>query len=343
MLVERARLKMRLRDWAGALEDFDRARQLPGGKLLAAAPRTECLHQLGRHAEATRQWRELLADAGENSDDLGRAQLLNGFAYACAVGNLDLDEALVAVDEAIALSVQETALLDPEGVYFAARADIERELGRMSAALASYVRAGKSAAEVLRRETLRYEALKNSDDSLAGSADEYARRVATLRPHLAGILRERAELYEELEKPAEAKRDRETLDSLSQDGNLSVAVPLTWAAATQALSSNAAILDTRGWVHYHRDQLEEALQDTDHAVECAEWHLKATDWMEQVNRHSTIDLRRQAEARHELSRGVAVIRYHRMLVLEKMDRMKRAADDRARIEQLGFEPNDDLF
>jgi tetratricopeptide (TPR) repeat protein len=213
----------------------------------------------------------------------------------------------------------------------------------MPAALASYVRAGKSAAEALQRETLRYEALENSADTLGGSADEYARRVAVLRPHLAGILRERADLYEKLEKPQEAQRDRETLDSLSQDGNLSVAVPLTWTAATQALSSNAAILDTRGWVYYHRDQLEKALQDTDHAVESAEWHLKAADWMQQVNRHSTVDLRRQAEARYELSRGVAVIRYHRMLVLEKMDRMKRAAEDRARIEQLGFEPNDDLF
>jgi tetratricopeptide (TPR) repeat protein len=310
---------------------------------MSAAIRTECLHQLGKHTGAIQQWRQLLETSQDGLDDLDRAQFLNGFAYACAVGNLDLQEALDAANEAVQLSVNEAAVLDPEGVYYAARADVEENLGRMSAALRSYQLAGKSAAAVLQRERLRFEALKNSGSETDERAEEYRRRVESLRPHLAGILTARASLYEELDKPTEAKQDRELLDSLSKDGNRSVAIPLTWTAAMLAISNNAAILDTRGLIYYHLGDLEKALQDTENAVVSAEWQLKGLDWMAGINRNAAIDLRLQEEARRERAKSVAVIRYHRMLVLEKLGRTKRAAEDRARVEQLGHEPNDQLF
>ena len=86
-----------------------------------------------------------------------------------------------------------------------------------------------------------------------------------------------------------------------------------------------------------------ASQDTENAVKSAEWQLKGLDWMDGNNRNYAIDLRRQEEARRARAKSVAVIRYHRLLVLEKLGKTKRAAEDRARIEQLGHEPNDQLF
>jgi tetratricopeptide (TPR) repeat protein len=343
LLIQRAQLKSQLGDWKGALADCDAARKLPGGDLLSAAIRTECLHRMGEHAKAIQQWRELLETSPDGLHELDRAQLLNGLAYACAVGNLDLQEALDVANEAVQLSVNEAAVLDPEGVYYAARADMEQSLGRMSAALKSYQLAGKSAAAALQREQLRYEALQNSGSETDERAEEYRRRFESLQPHLAGILAARADLYEELDKPNEAKRDREMLDSLSKDGNRSLAIPLTWTAAMLAISNSAAILDTRGLIYYHMGDLEKALQDTENAVKSAEWQLKAFDWMDENNRNYAIDLRRQEEARRERAKSVAVIRYHRLLVLEKLGKTKRAAEDRARIEQLGHEPDDQLF
>lgn len=339
LLVRRAELKLQRGGWQSALEDCDRAAELSGGARLAVATRTECLHNLGRNSEAVQQWRDLLTELSDEIEDLDRAQLLNGFAYACAVGNLDLDEAIVAVDEAIQLSVNEAALLDPEGVLYAGRAMVENELGRLSEALISYQRAGKSASAALEREKMRFDALKTSGKA----AEEYARRVAVLRPHLAGILTMRAELLAKLKKPNEAKRDRERLDSLSIDGNLSVALPLDLSQAMLVVANNAAILDTRGLLYYHLGDLEEALQDTENAVVSADWQMKAFEWFSGISRSFTVDLRLQEEQKRLRARSVAVIHYHRMLVLERLGKTDRAAKDRARIVQLGYDPSEELF
>ncbi len=120
LFVQRARLKSDSGDWPGALQDCDRAAELPGGAALAAMTRTECLQNLGRHAEAIQLWRDLLAETSDASEP-ERALLLNGFAYACAVGNTDLFEALKAVGEATDLSVNEAAMLDPPGFLYFAR------------------------------------------------------------------------------------------------------------------------------------------------------------------------------------------------------------------------------
>jgi tetratricopeptide (TPR) repeat protein len=339
LLVRRAELKSQRGNWQGALEDCDRARQLSGGARLAVATRTECLHSLGRDSEAVQQWRDLLAELRDELGDLDRAQLLNGFAYACAVGNLGLDEAVLAADEAIQLSVNEAALLDPEGVLYAGRAMVEVELGRLSEALISYQRAGNSASAAFEREKMRFDALSTS----GAAAEEYARRVAALRPHLAGILTVRAELLEKLKKPNEAKLDRERLDSLAIDGNLSVALPVGLSEAMLVVANNAAILDTRGLLYYHVGDLERALQDTENAVVSAEWQMKAFEWFSGISRSFTVDLRLQEEQKRLRARSVAVICYHRMLVLEKLGKTDLAAKDRARIVQLGYEPSEELF
>ena len=56
-----------------------------------------------------------------------------------------------------------------------------------------------------------------------------------------------------------------------------------------------------------------------------------------------IDLRVIRRERKQFDESVAVIRYHRMLVLENLGRSDDAERDRQRVIELGFEPNDELF
>ncbi|MCH7727025.1 MAG: hypothetical protein IH991_11155 [Planctomycetes bacterium] len=112
----------------------------------------------------------------------------------------------------------------------------------------------------------------------------------------------------------------------------------------QGVQLRAAVLDTRGYAYFVRgdsDELSLARRDLDIAVIAAEalyhFHKSARQ------QHMSIDLR-EYDRRIASERGqVAIIRYHRALVLDAQFQTNRADEDRQRIRQLGFEPGPDLF
>jgi tetratricopeptide (TPR) repeat protein len=108
--------------------------------------------------------------------------------------------------------------------------------------------------------------------------------------------------------------------------------------ALPLVAPNAAMLDTRGFIHLLRGDLKKAQGDLDLAVAMVEEQLKdaqsATDY---------IDRRRYELALHQEQEGAAVIRYHRALLNEKLGRTEQAKADGLRVRELGFEPGPDLF
>ena len=56
-----------------------------------------------------------------------------------------------------------------------------------------------------------------------------------------------------------------------------------------------------------------------------------------------IDIRELTLAKQVIAEHVAVILFHRALVLQELNKAKLAAKDLARVKELGFEPGDDLF
>jgi tetratricopeptide (TPR) repeat protein len=85
-----------------------------------------------------------------------------------------------------------------------------------------------------------------------------------------------------------------------------------------------AYLDTRGYIFYRLGKHEQALADLEKSVELME--------------------KSYGQSNHpEAKKALAVIVYHRSLVLEALEKSAEAERDRARVKELGFEPNERLF
>jgi tetratricopeptide (TPR) repeat protein len=108
--------------------------------------------------------------------------------------------------------------------------------------------------------------------------------------------------------------------------------------ALRLVGNNGAMLDTRGFIHLLRGDLEKAKFDLDLAVALVEQQLGKAQKADEY-----IDRREYLLALHQEQEGVAVIRYHRALVYDKLGQPDQANADRQRVRDLGFEPNDDLF
>ena len=85
-----------------------------------------------------------------------------------------------------------------------------------------------------------------------------------------------------------------------------------------------------------------ALGDLDRAVELSEQnHTLYSETL--AKRPPVLDLREFKLTIARQAENVAVIRYHRSLVYDKLGESAKAEEDRRRVRELGFEPNEDLF
>lgn len=99
------------------------------------------------------------------------------------------------------------------------------------------------------------------------------------------------------------------------------------ASAEKAVAyeaSNPAYLDTRAYVLYALKRHEQALPDAN----------RATELMEEIYHQQSSE---------ELRKSLAVIVYHRSLILEALGKSAEAERDRDRVRELGFEPDQRLF
>ncbi len=201
----------------------------------------------------------------------------------------------------------------------------EREAGNYSAALEACERAeqalGPSARVYLERSQV-YHHLGRWDDSLADwkKLSEEVDGASSNPVVLNGLAYARALANKEL---AEGLADIER--------------------AIERQGPNAAMLDTRGYLHYRLGDFAAARKDVDQAVELQEKELAtASDEASQVDR-AAADARFVKRIQQERHRSLAVLRYHRLLVLEKQGETEAAEQERAKIKELGFEANEQLF
>jgi tetratricopeptide (TPR) repeat protein len=102
--------------------------------------------------------------------------------------------------------------------------------------------------------------------------------------------------------------------------------------------ANAAMLDTRGYIHFRRGDFEIARKDLDPAVKAMEGEV-----MEKEQERDYIDRREFERESKELRKSLAVIRYHRALVLDGLGKVQEAESDRRRVRELGYTPAPSLF
>ncbi|MFM7071323.1 MAG: hypothetical protein ACKO38_05950 [Planctomycetota bacterium] len=122
-----------------ALEWCGKARERGGVEVAIILEETENLWSLKRWNDALAQWKRLsqLASesAGESASVVPRAVLLNSLAYARALANTELTEALRDIDEAIELAGRDSAFLDTRGYILYRRGEGDAARRDLDAAL----------------------------------------------------------------------------------------------------------------------------------------------------------------------------------------------------------------
>ncbi|HPM81788.1 MAG TPA: hypothetical protein PLF81_13865, partial [Candidatus Anammoximicrobium sp.] len=198
------------------------------------------------------------------------------------------------------------------------------------------------------------------DELFQKALEDYDRALALEPDHLSALI-QRCEVFQHLGRHAEAIRDWKKLMDRHQsapaeqravflnglayaqslDNGKSPELDKALENITQALNlvgQNAAMLDTRGYIHYRRGNLAAAIVDLNLAVQRMEQEHKE---MQQTRQY--VD-RREFERELQKSRkSLAVIRYHRAVVFDALGKPTEADADRQRVRELGFAPGPSLF
>ena len=198
------------------------------------------------------------------------------------------------------------------------------------------------------------------DEQFQKALEDYDRALAVEPDHLWALI-QRSEVLQHLGRHAEAIQDWKKLVERHQSASAEQrAVFLNGLAYAQSLDNakkpeldkaleniiqalnlagqDPAMLDTRGYVHYRRGNLEAAQADLNLAVTGMETQNKE---LEQTRQYT--DRREFAQQLKKSRKSLAVIRYHRALVYDALGKPKEAEADRRRVRELGFVPGPSLF
>ena len=195
----------------------------------------------------------------------------------------------------------------------------------------------------------------------AGLAD--ANRAVALAPNGSEAYFVRSQLFQRLGRHTEAIADWNTVVRLAEtEGGFAAAVGLNGRAYARAVGGiqlkealadveqalrqagdNAAMLDTRGFIRYLQGDDATARADLEKAVRMVEGEHEALMRLAEDGRTRSSDPREFELQLHEHAENVAVIRYHRALIYDQLGEKAKAEEDRRRVRELGFEPNERLF
>ena len=138
---------------------------------------------------------------------------------------------------------------------------------------------------------------------------------------MLGILNQRAELLDGMDRAEDAELDRQRIDQLAPKGGSSTGSPLGLDQAIELVTLTASLLDTRGYLNFLMDDSSSAQRDLEQAVNAIEWAGRAFQWRIDTDKHFVIDIRPMFLEQKSLDQSIAVIRYHQMLVHEALEKM----------------------
>lgn len=231
------------------------------------------------------------------------------------------------------------------GRWYLAAAQVEREAGREQLA-DQYMSRAQDWAPDLPVILLTRAAWRREDGQYQAALDDLKQLRESL-PDEPVVLVEHAQALQHLGRHDEAIADWKVLDRMSLTGGVpsreQALNGLAYARAVGKLELDEAlkgveealkivprdpmILDTRGFILYHQGKYDAALTDMNEAVRGVEVLYKLPPASRRID-----------------AQGVAVVRYHRALVFEKLGRFAAAKADRARAKLLiGREPDETLF
>ncbi len=200
--VCRADWRLEDREFLKASEDYSVAIERDPAHAGALIGRSQAYQYLGRHQDAIQDWKRLL-ELGRAAPGRQRAVLLNGLAYAQALGNVELKEALENILQAINLAGENSAMLDTRGYIHYCAGKYQLAQPDLDLAVAG-----------MEREVKMMETTRDYVDQR-----EFERQLRETRKSLAVIRYHRALLLEKLGKPKEAESDLRRVRELGYEPN----------------------------------------------------------------------------------------------------------------------------
>jgi tetratricopeptide (TPR) repeat protein len=134
LLEKRAEWNVELKNYPAALNDCDQIVKLrpddPGGYMW----RSQVFQYLGEHEKAVEDWKRIMdLDIAQTTE--GRGFALNGLAYARALANIEIDEGLKDIDDAMRRVGERYEMLDTRGYLLYRAGDYQRALDDLNRAV----------------------------------------------------------------------------------------------------------------------------------------------------------------------------------------------------------------
>src|SRR5262245_9359426 len=134
LVLQRAEWEIDDGDKEGALADIDKCLEKAGNELEWMQVHSLFLQNSGEFKRAVEDWKKI-EKFSKRSGSPPRASALNGLAYAQALANVELNEALANINQALELAANEPALLDTRGFVLYRRGEHDEALKEMDRAV----------------------------------------------------------------------------------------------------------------------------------------------------------------------------------------------------------------
>ena len=313
--------------------------------------KANCLSFLGRPVEALKTIKQIpeLEMPGKNTENL------NTLAYFRALAGTELRMAREDIDEAIELFRLDSWWLDKVPMelrdqLLVETAMVANRIGRGELVLdALSSRIGGVELKLLQSQRVVSEkiyrdmqtqwppAKKNDEGLYLRQIDLYSQKQ-----HIAVLLTVRGLIYQKLGELELCDADRVAVRHLDHETNRILKyMPRDWSML-QSLSIGARYLDTRAMVTAARKDgdLSDAIADLDAAILAIDvWNLTSDSQLQNtLEAPRGLDFDTAGQKRLE-----AVLLKHRADICERAGQRKKAASDRKRIAELGFDDKDVLF
>jgi tetratricopeptide (TPR) repeat protein len=144
LLIQRAEWRVEDKQVEAGIQDADLALKLAGEDRDWLEIHSSFLQNAGRHELAVEDWKKINV-ISQRTGKPARESALNGLAYAQALAQLDLDQALMNVEQALELTPDHPMILDTRGYILYLKQDFE-------AALADFMKSIATLEKIVPRE-----------------------------------------------------------------------------------------------------------------------------------------------------------------------------------------------
>lgn len=347
----RAGYKLENNDYVGCVEDCDTVIELTqkGPIAIAVAAhglRSQAYLDAGEHEKAIEDQKIIGELLKKDSRLKKRSTYLNDLAYFRALGSSELKEAAKDATKAVELLGDEEQLTP--AILQTSLACQWEPASRVQKEVVDYLKQ-----QILRKSR---EVKQEVADEMADSFPPSNRSAA----QMSRLAEEQLETSERLwllelrrSTPNAIAMTNERKESSDNDTLQSARSGLpSVERSQQILSEFAPLLDTKGFVLYklavtgapddRAEMLADSRKDLDRAVVAMEVLVQAQRTYMMWHQHQIADPRSAKAGMKQAEKSLAVLRYHRGLLLKELGEPQLAALDFARVKQLGQHPDEQL-